>query len=100
RDPDDPNHVLGESFIQFCSHDQDPADFASGDYEIVLHDEPTKYAIWIENKARTMRVDGRMMMAMTWPDDPAIPVDWIFDELYEPGSPGPLKSPEHEWIEL
>lgn len=100
RDPENPDKVLGESFIQFCSHDQDPQDLASGNYEIVLHDEPTKWAIWAENKARTMRVNGRMMMAMTWPDDPAIPVDWIFDELYEPGCPGPNKSPEHEWIEL
>src|SRR5690606_14191736 len=86
--------------IQFCSHDQDPQDMASGDFDIVLFDEPTKYAIWQENKARTMRVNGRMIMAMTWPDDPAIAVDWIFDELYEPGQPGPNKSPEHQWLEL
>lgn len=100
RDPDQPERVLGESTIQFCSHDQDPQDMASGDFDIVLFDEPTKFAIWSENKARTMRVNGRMIMAMTWPDDPAIPVDWIFDELYEPGQPGPGQSPEHEWIEL
>lgn len=100
RDPDDWDRVIGESTIQFMSHEQDPSDFASGDYHIILHDEPTKHAIWKENQARTMRVNGTMMLAMTWPDDPAIPVDWIFDELYEKGVPGPKKTPHHEWIEL
>lgn len=78
----------GESSIQFMSHDQDPSDFASGDFHIVLHDEPPKYAIWRENEARTMRVNGTMMLAMTWPDDPAIPVDWIFDEVYDKAQVG------------
>ena len=84
RDPDDPRHV-GESTIQFLSIDQDPSDFASGEFHIVLHDEPPNLAIWQENEARTMSVGGRMLLAMTWPDDPAIAVDWIFDKVYEPG---------------
>lgn len=100
RDPEDWHRVLGESTIQFMSHEQDPSDFASGDFHIVLHDEPTKHAIWIENQARTMRVNGTMMLAMTWPDDPAIPVDWIFDELYDKAQPGPKRSPHHAWVEL
>lgn len=100
RDPDNWHKVVGESTIQFMSHEQDPSDFASGDFHIVLHDEPTKHAIWVENQARTMRVNGVMMLAMTWPDDPAIPVDWIFDELYEKAQPGPRKSPHHAWVEL
>lgn len=100
RDPEDWHRVIGESTIQFMSHEQDPSDFASGDFHIVLHDEPTKHAIWIENQARTMRVNGTMMLAMTWPDDPAIPVDWIFDELYDKAQPGPRRSPHHAWIEL
>jgi hypothetical protein len=99
-DPDEPLRALGESTIQFMSHEQDPSDFASGDFHIVLHDEPTKHAIWKENQARTMRVNGRCILAMTWPDDPAIPVDWIFDELYEKGIAGPRKSPDHATIEL
>jgi len=90
----------GESTIQFMSHDNDPSDFASGDFHIVLHDEPPSYAIWTENQARTMRVSGRMMLAMTFPDDPAIAVDWIFDEVYDPGTPGPNKDPEIDWINL
>jgi hypothetical protein len=47
-----------------------------------------------------MDVSGRSFLVMTWPDDPSIPVDWIFDEVYEPGSPGPSKDPDIDWIEL
>jgi phage terminase large subunit-like protein len=90
--------VRGESTIQFTSFDQDPTDFASGDFHIVLHDEPPPLAIWTENEARTMRVAGRMLLSMTWPDDPSIPVDWIFDEVYEPGMDPQRK--DIEWVNL
>ncbi len=100
KDPDNPDKVLGESTIQFCSHDQDPSDFASGDFHHVMFDEPSTHAIWTENQARTMRVNGTMYLAMTWPDDPSIPVDWIFDEVYEKGREGPNKSPTIDWFEL
>jgi hypothetical protein len=72
RDPHNPDKVLGESTIQFMSLDQDSTDFASGDFHICAHDEPPSLPIWRENEARTMRVDGRMLLAMTWPDDPSI----------------------------
>lgn len=97
RDPNDLNVVRGESVFQFTSFDQDASDFASGDYHMILHDEPPPLAIWRENEARTMRVAGRMLLSMTWPDDPSIPVDWIFDEVYEPGTHG---SKEILWINL
>ena len=100
RDPEDPDKVMGESTIQFMSHDQDASDFASGDFHHVMFDEPSSNAIWTENQARTMRVDGKMYLAMTWPDDPSIPVDWIFDEVYEKGREGPNKSPHVDWFEL
>lgn len=87
RDPDT-NEYVGESTIQFLSVDQDPSDFASGAFHIILHDEPPTYAIWRENQARTISVNGRMFLAMTWPDDPAIPVDWIFDEVYDKAQRG------------
>ena len=90
--------ILGESTIQFMSVDQDSTDFASGDFHIVIHDEPPPLAIWRENEARTMRVNGRMLLAMTWPDDPAINVDWLFNEVYEPGSSG--HDPEIKWFNL
>jgi phage terminase large subunit-like protein len=98
RDPENLDRVLGESVIQFMSYDQDPSDFASGDYHIVVHDEPPPLAIWRENEARTMRVAGRILLSMTWPDDPSIPVDWIFDEVYEPGLDEKRK--DIEWINL
>lgn len=100
RNPDDPSEILGESTIQFMSRDQDPTDFASGDFHFVLFDEPATYAIWRENEARTMRVNGRLMLAMTWPDDPSIPVDWLFDEVYDKAQPGPNKSPNHDWVNI
>lgn len=100
RDPDDPDVILGESTFQFMSHDQDPADFASGDFHHVIHDEPPRLAIWTENEARTMRVAGRLYLSMTWPDDPTIPVDWIFDEIYDKGVEGPNKVKDIDWFEL
>lgn len=100
RNPNNINEVLGESTIQFMSHDQDPFDFASGDFHFILHDEPPKYATWRENQARTMRVNGRNFLAMTWPDDPAIPVDWIFDEVYDKAQEGPNKDPNIDWFNL
>ena len=82
------DEFLGLSTIQFMSHDQDPSDFASGDFHIVMMDEPPREPIWTENEARTMRVNGRIMLAMTWPDDPAMPVDWIHDKIYDRAKPG------------
>lgn len=96
RETENPDRVLGESTIQFMSYDQDPSDFASGDFHFVLHDEPPKEAIWRENVARVMRVDGTIMVAMTWPDDPTINVDWIYDELYERA----FTDPAIKWVNL
>jgi hypothetical protein len=98
RNPYNTEEVLGESTIQFMSVDMDPSDFASGDMDICAHDEPPTLAIWRENEARTMRTGGRMMLAMTWPDDPSINVDWLYDEVYEPGRTG--NDPTIMWLEL
>ncbi len=97
RDPNDNDVVLGESTIQFTSFDQDPSDFASGEFHLIMHDEPPPLAIWVENEARVMSVSGRMLLSMTWPDDPSIPVDWIFDRVYDPGTHG---SKEIEWVNI
>jgi len=98
RDPET-GEEMGESTIQFMSIDQDPSDFASGEFQIILHDEPPKFAQWRENRARAMSVDGRMFLAMSWPDDPTIAVDWIFDEIYDKGQ-GVNKADSVEWITL
>ncbi len=100
RDPDDTSKVLGESQIQFMSYDQDASDFASGTFHIVHMDEPPPAAVWRENQARVLDVNGRIFLSMTWPDDPSIGVDWIYDEVYERGQPGPMKDPEVDWFEL
>ena len=97
RDPDDYNHILGESVWQFMSFDQDASDFASGEFYICAHDEPPPYAIWHENESRVMSVGGRMLLAMTWPDDPSIPVDWLFNDVYEPAKRG---AKNIEWMEF
>lgn len=99
-DPENPMEVIGETTWQFMSKDVDPTDFASGDFHWILHDELPTYPIWRENEARTMRVGGHMDVSFTWPDDPAIPVDWIYDQVYEKGLPGPDKSPHHDWFEM
>jgi hypothetical protein len=70
------------------SFDQDPSDFASGNFHFILHDEPPNKAIWQENEARTMRVNGRMFLAMTWSSDPGITQDWIADEIQERADSG------------
>ena len=97
RDPDDPSKILGESTWQFMSFDQDSSDFASGEFHICAHDEPPPSPIWHENESRVMSVGGRMLLAMTWPDDPSIPVDWLFNEVYEPARAG---AKDIEWLEL
>jgi len=99
RDPDT-DEPRGLSRIQFMSYDQDSADFASGDFHFVLHDEPPKESIWVENMVRTKRVNGTMMMSMTWPDDPTTPVDWIIDRVYEPAQPGKHRDPTYQWINM
>lgn len=99
RDPEDMDKVIGESQIQFMSYDQDWSDYASGSFHIILHDEPPPYMIWKENRSRVLDVNGRLMLAMTWPDDPSIPVDWIFDEIYDRGR-GPNKDENIDWFEL
>lgn len=99
RDPDT-DVPRGISRIQFMSYDQDPADFASGDFHFVLHDEPPKESIWIENMVRVKRVNGTIMMSMTWPDDPTTPVDWIIDRVYEPAQPGKDHDPTFEWVNM
>lgn len=100
RNPDNLDEVLGTSLIHLMSHEQSSADAASGDFNYIVMDEPPKLGMFRESQARTMRVNGRIIMAMTWPDDPTIPVDWIFDEIYEPGQPGPNKNPDIDWFEL
>lgn len=96
----------GYSHIQFMSNDQDAKNMVGNDLQFVMMDEPSTYAVFLENQARTMRGNGRIFLSMTWPDDPTIAVDWIFEEMYEPGTSQAKAFKEHgtapdiEWIEL
>lgn len=99
RDPDNLDRVLGRSTFQFMSHSQDATDFASGEFHLVVLDEPPKYSVYRENRMRVLSTKGRMILAMTWPDDPTIAVDWLFDEWYDKGQ-GINKDPEMLWLEL
>ncbi len=86
----------GFSSIQFMSSDQEALAMAGSDIQFALIDEPSTLAIWRETQARVMRGQGRIFLAMTWPDDPSIPVDWIFDEIYDRAD----KDPSIDWVEL
>ncbi len=99
RDPTDVEKVLGESTWQFMSKDQEPEDFASGEFHQILHDEPPKHAQWLEDEARVISTNGRLFLAFTWPDDPTVPVDWVHDDLYDKAQE-PNKSPDHDWFEI
>jgi hypothetical protein len=88
--------VIGTSWIQFMSSDQEALAMAGNDLQMVIMDEPSTLAIWRENQARVMRGRGRIFLPMTWPDDPSIPVDWIFDEIYDKAD----KDDDIDWIEL
>ncbi len=98
RNPDSPDEILGKSIIQFVSHDVAADTLASGTFHNILHDEAPPFAHWREHESRVMEVGGRLFLAMTWPDDPAISVDWIYDEIYEPGQD--QNNPFVEWLEL
>lgn len=97
RDPDD-TRKTGESSIQFMSSDQDVEHFASGEFHIILQDEPCSLPIWEENEARILSTAGRMFIAMTWSDDPAISQDWIHEKVHEPGLLE--ENPRVDWIQL
>ncbi len=95
RNPDNHDEIIGESMFQFMAITQETPEFRSGSFHNVLHDEPPTFAIWQENQARVIDVGGRLWVAMTWPDDPEIPVDWIHDEIYEQRD-----TPGVDWFEI
>ena len=96
----------GVSRVQFMSNDQDAKNMVGNDLQFVMLDEPSTHPVFLENQARTMRGNGRIFLSMTWPDDPTIPVDWIFDEIYDPGNKQVKdmlltgSTPNVEWMEL
>ncbi len=66
------------SFLEFFSYEQELAKFAGTSRDFIWLDEEPPRDIFIENKMRTIDVDGRMWMTMT----PVEGMTWTFDEVY------------------
>lgn len=82
--------------MQVMSYAQDVEDLRGTSLHTVANDEGSPKAHYDENRMRTMDVGGRMMMAMTPPDDESASWEaaWVYDELFEKGQPGPDKDPD------
>jgi phage terminase large subunit-like protein len=83
------------STMQIMAYHQEVEAFSGSSIHLVLHDEGPPQAIYRENKMRTIDVRGRIMTAMTPPDDTSASWDaaWVYDDLYCRGLPGPDKDP-------
>ena len=94
--------LMNGSTMQLMSYDQDVGDFQGGSFHLILHDEGPPSAIYRENKMRTIDTAGRLMTAMTPPDDESASWDaaWVHDDLYEKGLPGPEKDPDIDTFTL
>lgn len=78
------------STCQIMSYDQDVQDFSGSSMHLICHDEGPPEHIYRENKMRIIDADGRLMIAMTPPDEESTSwrAAWIYDELWEKrGSP-------------
>ena len=97
------NSVSGISSIQMMSYDQELSALAGASLHLVCNDElspPDKYR---ENRLRTMDVRGQIITAFTPPDEAGIAqadAAWFFDEIYEPGLPGPQQHPQIDTVTL
>lgn len=83
------------STMQVMSFDQDVENFSGSSLHLCLHDEGPPESIYRENKMRIIDVKGRIMTAMTPPDEESTGWEaaWIFDSVYEKGQSGPGKNP-------
>ena len=90
------------STLQIMSYDQDLQDFSGGSYHLILEDEGPPEDIHRENLMRTLDVGGKVMIAMTPPDDESDSWDaaWVYDGLYLLGLPGPNKDPDIDTFNL
>jgi hypothetical protein len=58
---------------------------AGVDLQFAVMDEPSTLSVYRETQARLMRGNGRLFLPMTWDDDAGVDVDWIFEEVFDPG---------------
>lgn len=92
--------TTGESTIQFMSHNQTAQSMASVNIHHLVLDEVPPYSVYRESAARTMGVNGTIYLPMTWPDEPTINVDWLFDEIYDKALPGPNRDPDVAYFQI
>ena len=93
----------GVSTVQFLSYDQDLTAFAGSSMHLILHDELPPSDIYRENRMRTLDVRGQIITAFTPPDEIGLArgdVSSFYDQVYEPGLPGPAKDPDIDTIIL
>ncbi|MGH9876031.1 MAG: hypothetical protein ACRD5H_00190 [Nitrososphaerales archaeon] len=76
--------LVNGSTLQVMSYDQDLMDFSGGSFHLVLEDEGPPKVIHRENLMRTIDTNGRVMIAMTPPDEESTSWDaaWVYDDLY------------------
>lgn len=97
-DPFDTSRRVGLSQIQFMSKEMDKLAMAGVDLQFAVMDEPSTLSVYRETQARLMRGNGRLFLPMTWDDDAGVNVDWIYDEVYDPGT-NP-EDPDTAWYVL
>ena len=97
------NSVSGTSSIQFMSYDQELSAFAGSSLHLICHDELPPADIYRENRLRTLDVRGQIITAFTPPDEAGVAqtdATWFFDEVYEPGLPGPNQHAQIDAVTL
>ena len=98
-----PDTWAGMSTIQVLSYEQDLSALAGSSMHLILHDELPPQDMYRENRMRTLDVKGTIITAFTPPDEGGqrrADVSWFYDEIFEPGLPGPHKHPDIETFQL
>ena len=77
--------LMNGSTCQVMSYDQDVQDFSGSSMHLICFDEGPPEHLYRENKMRIIDTNGRLMIAMTPPDEASTSWKsaWIYDELYE-----------------
>lgn len=95
--------VSGVSTIQMLSYDQDLSAHTGASLHLIVHDELPPSDVYRESRMRTLDVRGQIITAFTPPDEIGAShgdVTWFYDEVYEPGLPGPHQHPSVETVQL
>lgn len=97
------HEFVANGLVTGNSYDQDLSAFPGASFHLIGHDELPPPEVYRENRLRTLDVRGQIITAFTPPDEAgAAQADaaWFFDEIYEPGLPGPHQHPEIDTVTL